>query len=96
MRRTLKDSFRKVRALRARELREVTTSLFFLALFLFYIRTFDYNTFFKYNYGRNLKEVIFMGRFIEEFYYGNLDPQARSTKENKAVQQQMSWRESFA
>ena len=37
-----------------------------------------------------------MGRFIEEFYYGNLDPQARSTKENKAVQQQMSWRESFA
>ena len=32
MRRTLKDSFRKVRALRARELREVTASLFFLAL----------------------------------------------------------------
>ena len=89
MRRTLKDSFRKVRALRARELREVTTSLFFLALFLFYIRTFDYNTFFKYNYWRNLKEVIFMGNFIEEFYYGNLDPQARSTKENKAVQKQM-------
>ena len=35
MRRTLKDSFRKVRALRARELREVSSSLFFLALFLF-------------------------------------------------------------
>ena len=35
MRRTLKDRFRKVRALRARELREVTASLFFLALFLF-------------------------------------------------------------
>ena len=30
-----------------------------------------------------------MGKFIEEFYYGNLDPQARSTKENKAVQKQM-------
>lgn len=27
--------------------------------------------------------------FIEEFYYGNIDPQARSTKENKAVQKQM-------
>lgn len=24
-----------------------------------------------------------MANFIEEFYYGNLDPQARSTKENK-------------
>ena len=30
-----------------------------------------------------------MGKFIEEFYYGNLDPQVRSTKENKAVQKQM-------
>ena len=30
-----------------------------------------------------------MDNFIEEFYYGNLDPQARSTKENKAVQKQM-------
>ena len=30
-----------------------------------------------------------MGKFIEEFYYGNLDPQARSTKQNKAVQKQM-------
>ena len=30
-----------------------------------------------------------MGKFIEEFYYGKLDPQARSTKENKAVQKQM-------
>ena len=36
MRRTLKDSFLKVRALRARELREVSASLFFLALFLLY------------------------------------------------------------
>ena len=27
-----------------------------------------------------------MSKFIEEFYYGNLDPQARSTKENKTVQ----------
>ena len=30
-----------------------------------------------------------MSKFIEEFYYGNIDPQARSTKENKAVQKQM-------
>ena len=30
-----------------------------------------------------------MPRFIEEFYYGNIDPQAHSTKENKAVQKQM-------
>ena len=30
-----------------------------------------------------------MGKFIEEFCYGNLDPQARSTKQNKAVQKQM-------
>lgn len=30
-----------------------------------------------------------MPRFIEEFYYGNIDPQARSTKENKIVQKQM-------
>ena len=30
-----------------------------------------------------------MSKFIEEFYYGNLDPQARSTKENKAVLKQM-------
>ena len=30
-----------------------------------------------------------MGKFIEEFYYGNLDPQARSTKQNEAVQKQM-------
>ena len=30
-----------------------------------------------------------MFKFIEEFYYGNIDPQARSTKENKAVQKQM-------
>ena len=27
-----------------------------------------------------------MASFIEEFYYGNLDPQARSTKQNKTVQ----------
>ena len=30
-----------------------------------------------------------MENFIEEFYYGNLDPQARSTKQNKIVQTQM-------
>ncbi|MEE0946860.1 MAG: hypothetical protein U0M42_08570 [Acutalibacteraceae bacterium] len=30
-----------------------------------------------------------MTRFIEEFYYGNIDPQARSTKQNKTVQKQM-------
>ena len=40
MRRTVKDSFLKVRALRARELREVKASLFFLAFFFLnrYIR----------------------------------------------------------
>ena len=30
-----------------------------------------------------------MGIFIEEFYNGNIDPQAQSTKQNKAVQKQM-------
>ena len=30
-----------------------------------------------------------MAKFIEEFYYGNLDPQVRSTKQNKTVQKQM-------
>lgn len=30
-----------------------------------------------------------MGKFIEEFYYSNIDPQARSTMQNKAVQKQM-------
>ena len=30
-----------------------------------------------------------MSRFIEEFYYGNIEPQARSTKENKTVQEQI-------
>ena len=30
-----------------------------------------------------------MANFIEGFFYGNLDPQARSTKQNKAVQKQM-------
>lgn len=30
-----------------------------------------------------------MKNFIEEFYYGNIETQARSTKQNKAVQKQM-------
>ena len=30
-----------------------------------------------------------MGKFIEKFYYGNPDPQARSTMQNKTVQKQM-------
>lgn len=30
-----------------------------------------------------------MSKFIEEFYYGNIDPQARSTKKNKIVQKEM-------
>ena len=30
-----------------------------------------------------------MLKFIEEFYYGNIDPQARSIKENRAVQKLM-------
>ena len=31
-----------------------------------------------------------MARFIEEFYYGNIDPQARSTMQNKTVQKEMA------
>ncbi|MBQ8796269.1 MAG: hypothetical protein IJZ54_07585 [Clostridia bacterium] len=31
-----------------------------------------------------------MGKFIEEFYYGNIDPQSRSTKKNKTVQKEMA------
>ena len=31
-----------------------------------------------------------MSKFIEEFYYGNIDPQARSTKKNKTVQKEMA------
>ena len=34
-----------------------------------------------------------MGKFIEEFYYGNIDPQARSTKQNQTVHKQMAERE---
>ena len=53
MHRTLKDKNFMVRALqRARELREVSLLSFFLPVF-FYIRTFDYNPFFKYNDCRN-------------------------------------------
>ncbi|MGN0557428.1 MAG: DUF6809 family protein [Acutalibacteraceae bacterium] len=31
-----------------------------------------------------------MGKFIEEFYYGNIDPQARSMKQNQTVQKEMA------
>ena len=31
-----------------------------------------------------------MARFIEDFYYGNIDPQARSTKQNKPFQKEMA------
>lgn len=30
-----------------------------------------------------------MSNIIEDFYYGNIDPQARSTNQNKTVQKQM-------
>ena len=30
-----------------------------------------------------------MNSFIEEFYYGNIDPQARSSEQNKKVQRDM-------
>lgn len=30
-----------------------------------------------------------MAKFIEELYYGNIDPQVRNTKENKNYQKQM-------
>ena len=32
-----------------------------------------------------------MARFIEEFYYGNIDPQARSIKQNKTVQRKWQY-----
>ena len=31
-----------------------------------------------------------MSKFIEEFYYGNIDSQARNTKKNKTVQKEMA------
>lgn len=30
-----------------------------------------------------------MNSFIEEFYYGNIDPQARSSKQNEKIQKDM-------
>ena len=41
------------------------------------------------NYNRKAG-TLFMARFIEEFYYGNIDPQARSIKQNKTVQKEMA------
>jgi len=35
-----------------------------------------------------------MTNFIEEFYYGNIDPQARSFEQNKKVQRDMQMNES--
>ena len=32
---------------------------------------------------------VYMVTFIEEFYFGNIDPQARSTKHNKKFQKHM-------
>ena len=72
MRRTVKDSFLKVRALRARELRDVVASLNSLARFLFYICTFDCWAFFKYNYCRNLKEVILWVSLLKNFITATL------------------------
>ena len=34
-----------------------------------------------------------MGKFIEEFYYGNLDPQARSTAERGFINRESFRRE---
>ena len=75
---------------RARELRESSASLNSLALFSGLCGTFDYQTAFEYNYVRKSKEATIWAnsKFIEEFYYWNNDPQARSTKQNKAVQKQ--------
>lgn len=30
-----------------------------------------------------------MSNFIEKFYYGNIEPQSRSTRQNKTVQKEM-------
>ena len=57
-----------------------------ISLYRFQFRTFVKCNLLCYNKG---KGGNFMAKFIEEFYYGNLDPQARSTKENKTVQKQM-------
>lgn len=32
-----------------------------------------------------------MAKFIEELYYGNINPQERSTESNKTLQDQMEW-----
>ena len=57
-----------------------------MSMYQFHFRTFVKGNLLCYNIG---KGGNFMSNFIEEFYYGNLDPQARSTKENKTVQKQM-------
>lgn len=31
-----------------------------------------------------------MPKFIEQLYYGNIDPQARSTRQNKTIKKQMA------
>ncbi len=38
----------------------------------------------------NTKEENAMENFIEELYYGNIKPQGRSTRQNKAFQEQMA------
>ena len=79
--RTLKDSFPKARVLRARELRVVL-----LLLFFWFVSAPSTIEPFKYNYCRNLKVVIFILKFIEEFHYGNPDTPAMKVKENRAMQ----------
>ena len=43
----------------------------------------------RYHLQYRHKEVIRMTGFIEEFFYGNIDPQERSSTQNSAVQKEM-------
>ena len=54
---------------------------------IFEIRTFDLSIMTAYDIGTRRKSE--MAGFIEELFYGNIDPQARSATHNAAVQKEM-------
>ncbi len=53
----------------------------------FEIRTFDLSVMIAYDMGAGRKSE--MAGLIEELFYGNIDPQARSAAHNTAVQKEM-------
>lgn len=57
-------------------------------LFLFY-GTIGYWVIFVYNQGRITKGGNAMVSFVEELYYGNINPQERTTDNNEILQEQM-------